>query len=130
MNVTCPYCDRAAMLVPGREIYPHRADLHHREFWSCPPCGAYVGCHENTANPLGRLANAELRVAKVQAHAAFDPLWRDGQMKRKAAYRWLAQQLGIEFKACHIGWFDVEQCRRVVEVCGSMDRCRSERVNA
>ncbi len=66
------------------------------------------------------MANEELRRAKISAHAAFDPLWR-GQLPkgaaRRKAYRWLADQLGIDPKDCHIGMFDVEMCRKVTEAC-------------
>lgn len=121
----CPYCDREAELVPGIVIYPRRPDLTHKRFWRCKPCDAWVGCHDGTERPLGRLANAELRQAKQEAHAAFDPLWkrkmeRDGCSKGKArgaGYKWLADQLGIDRKRCHIGMMDAETCRRVVEVC-------------
>jgi hypothetical protein len=77
-----------------------------------------VGCHKGTTLPLGRLANAELRKAKMDAHAAFDPMWRNGAMSRGRAYGWLAKQLGIDKKRCHIGYFSLEECRRVMEVCG------------
>ncbi len=61
----------------------------------------------------------------------FDPLWRDKKMKRKAAYTWLADQLGIHVNDCHIGMFDVDMCRRVVEVCGlSMPITTKEKSNA
>lgn len=122
----CSYCDRPAMLVPGRAVYPNRPQYWTKPVWWCPPCKAWVGCHPGTERPLGRLANAELRAAKQAAHAAFDPLWkrkmdRDRCSKtkaRRAGYAWLAAQLGIEIKRCHIGMMSVEECRRVVEVCG------------
>jgi hypothetical protein len=119
----CPYCQgevtfmaNSAPIYNGRNFGP----IH-----ICHPCRAWVGCHPNTYNPLGRLADATLRKAKSNAHRAFDPLWqaiqvRDGISKGEArarAYRWLAQQLGIDPPACHIGMFDVELCRRVVSVC-------------
>jgi hypothetical protein len=98
--------------------------LAHLRFWQCAPCDAYVGCHSGTTNPLGRLANAELRQAKIAAHAAFDPLWKfhtfkDGHqsMTRNAAYQWLADQLGIPRADCHIGMFDVDRCRLVIALC-------------
>jgi len=118
-QVTCPYCNQPAALVAGVAIYPYRPDLAHLSFWQCAPCGARVGCHKGTTQPLGRLANAELRLAKQQAHAAFDPLWRTPAFgeTRNSAYNWLADRLGIPRADCHIGMFDVEQCRRVVEVC-------------
>lgn len=115
MIVNCDYCQQPAQLVGGDTIYPHRPDLAHKWFYYCAPCIAWVGCHPGTEKPLGRLANAELRRAKQDAHAAFDPLWQSGGMKRKAAYAWLAEQLGVE--RIHIGKCDLATCRRVVEIC-------------
>lgn len=120
MNVVCNYCQRPALLVTGKTIYPHRPDLYQLQFWNCDPCGAWVGCHKGTIKPLGRLANAELRQAKQEAHNAFDPFWRSNgfhgqKLKRSAAYKWLAKQLGVE--RIHIGECDVETCRRVVKIC-------------
>lgn len=116
-RVLCPYCQRDAAKVTGKQIYPHRPDLYAKTFYECDPCDAYVGCHPGTDTPLGRLADAELREEKMRAHAAFDPIWRSGSKKRGSAYAWLADQLGIDKKECHIGMFDVAMCRRVVEVC-------------
>ena len=119
--IVCPYCQQKAELVTGDVIYPHRPDLHQLQFWQCVPCMAYVGCHRGTTRPLGRLADAELRQAKQDAHAAFDELWKQitpaGTFDRSGAYKWLARQLGIEVRQCHIGMFDVETCRRVVAIC-------------
>lgn len=128
--VTCDYCGRPAQFfASSAEVY------HGRDFgpiYRCTPCKAYVGCHPGTVKPLGRLANAELRRARLAAHAAFDPLWqakqwREGcskQAARSAGYAWLAGQLAIEPEQCHIGMFDVEQCRRVVEVCAAARRTK------
>lgn len=113
---TCNYCHHEAVLVTGKVIYPHRPDLMTKQFWNCAPCKAYVGCHPGTKNPLGRLANAELRRAKQRAHAAFDPLWKSGAMKRKQAYKLLADRMRIAWQNCHIGMMDVEQCLAVVAV--------------
>lgn len=122
--INCPYCGEAAQLVTGKAIYPHRPDLYQLRFWQCEPCDAYVGCHKPNARmgfdgtqPLGRLANAELRKAKSLAHEAFDPLWQDGYMSRKQAYAWLSYQLAIDTKDCHIGEFDVVRCMLVEQVC-------------
>lgn len=128
---TCPHCDRAAQLVTGDKIYRGRLDLAHLNFWVCPACpDVYVGCHKagsyrwehgkkiahKGTEPLGRMANYELRRAKGAAHEAFDPLWKSNGMSRKAAYSWLAHKLGISEANCHIGMFDVDQCRAVVAV--------------
>ncbi|MCY1166934.1 zinc-finger-containing domain protein [compost metagenome] len=121
---TCRYCLKAAALLRFRDQgYPYQAD--YGPVWTCTPCKAWVGCHKGTENALGGLANAELRVAKQAAHAAFDPLWqakirRDKCSKNKAhnaGYAWLADQLGIPVKKCHIGYMSLEECQRTVEIC-------------
>ena len=114
--VLCNYCQKPAERVTGYEIYPHRPDLYRKTFWRCVPCKAYVGCHKNSDTPLGRLANAELRKAKLEAHTVFDPLWRRGTMSRRHAYALLAQKMGIPANQAHIGMFDVPQCRQVKEI--------------
>jgi hypothetical protein len=85
----------------------------------CRPCQAWVGCHKGTTNSLGRLANRELRAAKQQTHAMFDPLWVRGSKRnaaRRNAYRWLAKQLQISEELCHIGLFDLSDCTRAIAV--------------
>lgn len=120
----CDYCRRPALRVTGAAMYRNRPDLADKVIWLCRPCDAWVGSHPGTDIPLGRLANAELRRAKMAAHAAFDPLWQArvaaGESKKKArngAYEWLAGALGIPRETCHIGMMDAALCRRVVEVC-------------
>lgn len=120
--VTCPYCDGGAELVTGAEIYPHMPQLSAKKFYRCASgCDAYVGCHTPTKFtdfkddvPLGRLADPELRKAKSQAHIIFDKLWRDKHMSRSAAYARLAAYLKIDKDKCHIGMFDVQNCRKAV----------------
>lgn len=119
--VTCHYCNNNAELVTGREIYPTLVKLHQKKFWRCLPCKAWVGTHEASLDfkPLGLLAKKELRDLKMRAHAAFDPVWKDGKMKRAEAYAWLAEKMGLETKRCHIGWFNEEKCQKVIDVCRS-----------
>jgi hypothetical protein len=124
--VTCPYCGAEAVLVDSEEVYGRSYGL----IYLCRPCRAWVGVHKGTEMPLGRLANKELREWKIAAHAAFDPLWqakmrRDNCSKgqaRKAAYTWLAEKLGIPLRKCHIGMFDIDLCKRTVEVCEKIPR--------
>ena len=115
--VMCPYCGGRSEYTSSREVY-HGKD--YGMIYLCRPCEAYVGCHQGTAIPLGRLANAELRSAKMEAHRMFDPLWKDGDMNRHNAYAWLARELGLPTRYCHIGMFDVDQCQKVVEACVSL----------
>ncbi len=120
-DLLCPYCGASAKLVGGDVIYPHRGDLYDKKFWHCSPCKAYVGCHPGTETPLGRLADSDLRKAKMAAHAAFDPLWREGSMSRGAAYAWLAKALELSPDDCHMGMFDLAGCQKVVDACRLRD---------
>lgn len=117
----CPYCgfdavhySSSALVYAGRDFGP---------VWVCsryPACDAYVGCHKDGdgKRPLGRLADKSLRQAKMRAHAAFDPLWKELGMQRRMAYAKLADALGTPVEDCHIGMFDEATCVRVVAVCG------------
>lgn len=121
----CPYCDTPATFHPTSENFYHGRDFG--PVWACDTCGAYVGCHKNGSGdrPLGTLANAEVRELRKQAHALCDELWRrkmkrdgcDQGEARGAGYRWLAAQLGIEPKECHIGHMQAELAQRVIDVC-------------
>jgi hypothetical protein len=126
-NPVCPYCSRESQFFTTSEaIYNGR---NYGPLYVCLPCQAWVGCHPGTTTPLGRLANAELRRAKMQAHEAFDSVWRALYERRRASdpsyprgrargsrYKRLAALLGIPPRQCHIGMFDVDQCLRVVEI--------------
>lgn len=127
-TVECPYCCSRANLESSKKIYGGRDFGLVYICANYPTCDAYVGVHKGTCKPLGRLADFELRRWKNKAHAAFDPLWRIGLDKklseghsrsyiRNKAYKWLADQLGMATKDCHIGMFDVDLCKAVVEIC-------------
>lgn len=111
----CPYCKSGTKLVDSSVIYG-------RSFGpvyvckSYPKCDAYVGCHRKGNRPLGRLANSELRGWKKKVHSLFDPLWRGGYMTRKEAYSWLSEAMDIHSDYCHIGMFDVAECKKAVKV--------------
>ncbi len=112
----CPYCGSDVVKRDSSLIYGRSYGVA----WVCsrfPECDAYVGCHKGSDRPLGRLANKTLRRRKNEAHAAFDPLWKSGQMSRNEAYHWLAGRLGIPKEECHIGMFDERRCELVVQVC-------------
>lgn len=126
----CPHCQVPAVLVTGAAIYPHRADLHTKQFWRCERCGAYVGCHPKTSKPLGVPANAELRRARQLLHdRALDPLWQRAELHynrpedaraiaiirnsaRKRVYAYLSWRLGLDPEDTHTAMFDLETCRR------------------
>lgn len=117
----CDYCWNQSALASSSVVYGGR-DFGPIYLCLCQPDLAYVGCHKWTTRPLGRLANGELREWKKRAHAAFDLIWKPGSdvllMNRSQAYSWLAMKLGIDKSECHIGMFDVDMCKRVVDICG------------
>lgn len=116
-EVYCDYCGRRAEFVDSKVIYGKSYGMIY--LCRCCPGYAYVGVHKGTDRPLGRLADMELRELKKLAHAAFDPLWKEGRFKghRKAAYAWLSEQMGLPQEKTHIGMFDTAQCERVVQIC-------------
>ena len=57
----------------------------------------------------------------MEAHDAFDALWKSGRMRRGEAYAWLRKRMGLSKEDCHIGKFDTEQCKRAVDICHSED---------
>ena len=118
----CNYCGKEAEWVSNAEIYgkPYGKSFM---IWLCRPCGAYVSCHNNTKNPLGSLADTELRGLRIKAHAVFDKLWRKehGTMKRKEAYLWLKNQFGREI---HIGESDKKTCSQIISLLISGGRKR------
>lgn len=122
MKVICDYCNKEARFVGGKIVYPHRSDLFKKRFWFCEPCAAWVGCHERNVKegyighePLGRLANSELRLARINAHGHFDKLWKAKIFTRGKAYEKLAKYLKIPVEECHIGMFDIDKCLAVLK---------------
>lgn len=111
----CPYCGNDAELTDGSKVYPHREDLYHLTFYACLPCGAWVGTHKKTGEPLGNLANKLVRNSRIRAHGWFDPIWKQGHMKRQDAYFWLSCRLKLSVEETHIANFDIETCDRVVK---------------
>ena len=125
----CPYCGKEAKLVSGKHVYPHSEYLYRLSFWIFEPCDARVGTKEN-GDPRGPLANARLRQLRMQAHQAFDQLWKGGSkagMSRSAAYRWLAKRLGVTEREAHIGGSGEEMCKRILEVCDWKKKPRGAR---
>ena len=108
----CPYCDIEAELIDSVEVYKKSYGF----IYLCRNCGAYVGVHKSTLEPLGRLANAELRELRKEGHDLFDKLWRGENriMKRKDAYSWLAEEMKIERDDCHFSQFSNEQIKQAI----------------
>ncbi|MEP6727578.1 MAG: zinc-finger-containing protein [Bacteroidota bacterium] len=121
----CPYCEKESEFVDSAAVYGTSYGM----IYICRPCQAWVGVHEGTDQALGRLADYELRQLKILAHRWFDPIAIEGLINefytvyiagittRQKAYHWLASELSIQPAYCHIGMFDVEECKQVIAVC-------------
>ena len=68
---------------------------------------------------LKPLAAPNTLAARVRAHAAFDPLWKDGRMSRGEAYRRLAIAMNMTLEQCHISLMGEREADRVVEIAQS-----------
>jgi len=127
IDLPCLECpNEQAEFVTGAVIYPHRPELADKKAWRCSACGAYVGCHPGTVEPLGRPAGPKTREARQYVHQVFDPLWREAwrgypaaakrrhvqSLARTRCYAWLADQMSLTADECHTGMFTIEQCRQ------------------
>lgn len=109
-SVKCADCGRSMILRTTR----------YGLMWGCaafPMCRGTHGAHPD-GTPLGTPATSMTKAARIEAHAAFDLLWRGGTFfkKRHHAYSWLRHKLHMTSDECHIGNFTSEQCAAVVAV--------------
>ena len=105
----CPYCQKDAEWTSNEVIYGRRYGKSWMCYW-CKDCDSYVGCHQNTRQALGMMANKELRQLRMKCHALFDPLWKEGSMSRKSAYHFLKKGTGIK----HIGGANEKDCQKII----------------
>ena len=116
MKLLCINCNKEveAILTTGDVIYPHRPDLKLKNFYKCPYCGNYVGCHPNTVKPLGCIPTEELKKARIKVHNKLDYLWKSGKYKRGYIYKKLSEHFGFKY---HNGnTKSVAECNEALEV--------------
>lgn len=120
-DVICPYCGRRAVLRPAEYVYGSHTIVHGSRLYVCSNypdrCDAYVSVHEGSNTPKGILADGNLRNKRIQAHRAFDRLWKSRLMTRREAYDWLAFKLEIEPEEAHIGNFSDYYCEQTIAEC-------------
>lgn len=127
-RLRCPYCGSPVQLRSADGIYQNNSD--NAMLYVCqryPACDAYVRAHPGTNQPMGDLANGDLRALRCQAHRSFDQLHQSGRMSRDAAYRWLSARLSLPLDATHIGSMGEYYCRQVIEACETLGM-RSRRI--
>ena len=111
-EVICPKCNKPAPWVENKEKYGRNYGRSYMCYF-CKPCGTYVGCHNNTRQPLGTMADRETMEWRKKAHAVIDPIYKKGIMSRKKLYAFLSKTLGYNV---HIGSSDIEQCKKIIDI--------------
>lgn len=102
--MNCPIHDRTMQ----------RKDTRYGWRWGCTVEGCTVACWDGgTSTP----ADQDTRDLRHECHQVFDPLWRGkARFKRRGdAYAWLAKFMAVKIEHAHIGHFDREQCRRLLD---------------
>jgi hypothetical protein len=90
--------------------------LRYECVWYGISCHGTHTAHQKTGLPMGVPANAEVRRLRMRVHDLFDRRWKSGSMTRQGAYHWLAAKMMMNYKRCHIGSFDKNQCLRALEI--------------
>lgn len=127
VNIKCPYCGSQALLRPASVVHGNRA-VPEDKLYICaryPGCDAYVTAHRSTLQPMGTLANRELRRKRQLAHRAFNRLWESDLMTKKQAYFWLQAKLGLPESEAHIAKFSEWRCQTVIDLCTQFFRAQS-----
>lgn len=114
----CPYCSSRVALVSNAAIYGREYGIWPYAYkCSSSSCDAFVELHPDTDIPLGTLADKALREARKEAKRFFQAFQAQHGFSRGAAYRWLAEELGIPASECHFGWFDANRCGQAAAIC-------------
>lgn len=119
----CPYCGSEIVRIKGSKIYnQHDKPYSDKIFFACerfPECDAFVGSHHGKGKKsLGTIANKKTRMIRHAAHSIFDQLWMRGKKrrtKRKLWYEKLSEYMNLDIDDTHIGMFDYNQCKKVIE---------------
>lgn len=109
-KVFCPYCNQLALWCENKVVYGCNYGKSYMCYY-CADCKAYVGCHLNTRQPLGTMANRETRQWRIATHSLLDPLWQSGQYERREVYKLLRARLGREV---HVGESNIAQCKEII----------------
>lgn len=108
----CPYCNKKAIWCSNENIYGRAMGVSHMCYY-CRDCDAYVGCHKNTRNTLGTMANKELRGWRQKAHFKIDPFWKEHGWMRSHVYEYMTMMFGYEV---HVGSSDIDLCKAILEL--------------
>lgn len=112
-NMKCPYCGTKAILRPANFIHGKNESSYGKHLYVCanwPACDAYVAVHHASKQPMGTLANGDLRHKRLVAHRELNAFRKISGMSKWAVYVWLAAKLGLTSEEAHIGLFTEDMC--------------------
>lgn len=110
IEVICPNCNKPAPWVENKEKYGRNYGKSYMCYY-CKDCQYYVGCHNNTRQPLGTMISDEHCKYRKAVHNKIDPLWQSGKIKRGLLYARISKLLGYTY---HTGEADIETCKKVL----------------
>lgn len=99
-KIICPVCKKKAEITNTK--YGRRNICRTCDLWSWGDAP---------------LTDAETHKARIDAHMAFDCIWKSKMMTRANAYAWLSRSLGISAKKCHMKIMDIKTAEEVVLIC-------------
>ena len=124
-KIQCPYCNSPAILRPASWVHGNSKQSKGKHLYVCrnwPSCDSYVAAHEFNLQPMGILANGNLRHKRILAHKALAKYQKITKMDRWATYLWLEGKLGYDAQSTHIGLFSEKTCDEVIALCNEATR--------
>lgn len=125
----CPYCGSKVRFVSADElkalIYKQRREkttpfiCNHKHYYVCSNfdnCQSYIGAYETTYDPMGVIANKELRLLRIQTHLIFDEIWKKNILEKDEAYSLLSDSLYLSRGQTHISQFNKHNCEKTIEI--------------
>lgn len=126
----CPYCGAEVIRAHVSECYLDtnkvNADYYIYMCSNYPECDAYIKENPKLKIPQGSLANKNLRELRQRAHYFFNQLYLYEDYKIKDAYMWLASEMNLDGRECHISLFDEAQCLKCIELTKDKLICNHE----
>ena len=91
--------------------------LTNDNFCFCIYAQSLVTADRRTKQPLGTLANGDLRHKRILAHHALHSVQAQLGMSRDQSYRWLQTQMGLPGDQVHIAKCGDYRCEQIIRIC-------------